>query len=271
MNSKALVIAFVVLVSAQSSASWFGIPDSDTMIQGKILWENARQTMQLDQMLSGMRTTMEYAADTTRAVRAASDVVTWVSYPSELGRDLLDDSMRTFDSMFPDGKESRRYAELIKRDIAQTGSGGYNYYALRDAMRSGKKLQTNMTDINARIADKHNVSEDHDKFAKELRGERLDIDRLYSELESAYSSNKLTPQEASVFHARVSALQARALTQMAANQNESSRLDKIRFNNEIEASMKAQEALNKEAKAMESIAPESLSLDPWNYDSARKK
>jgi hypothetical protein len=58
---------------------------------------------------------------------------------------------------------------------------------------------------------------------------------------------------------------------MAANQNESSRLDKIRFNNEIEASMKAQEALNKEAKAMESMAPESLSLDPWNYESARKK
>lgn len=259
-----------VLVSNNSSASLLGIPDADTTIQANTLLENIKHTLSLEQILTQTKSVLGYAADTSRAVRAASDVVQFVNYPTELGNDILADSMDAFDNAFPDVKHSQNSFLEIQDNIERTGSGGYNPSSLQEAFAYAKKTKSNVFDIKARFADKDGVSKAHDKLSQELKDERVNVDKLYEQLETEYKRNDLTPQEAAVFQARIAAEQARASIQAAANQNEMARLEKIRFDSEVQNNTDANSSFNKEIDLAKDKIPDSLALDPWNYKRGKK-
>lgn len=270
---KSLCFLCVVLAMAQPSlirASVLGLPDADTTIQVQTLAQNIFQNAHLSDIILQAKTALGYAADTSRAVRAASDVVHFVNYPTELGNDILADSMEAFDNAFPDVKHSQNSFLEIQDNIEKTGSGGYNPSSLQEAFAHAKKTKSNVFDIKARFADKDGVSKAHDKLSQELKDERVNVDKLYEQLESEYKRNDLTPQEAAVFQARIAAEQARASIQAAANQNEMARLEKIRFNNEVQDSTDANSSFNKELDLAKDKIPDSLALDPWNYKRRKK-
>ncbi|MEI6805893.1 MAG: hypothetical protein WCK49_05235 [Myxococcaceae bacterium] len=239
-------------------------------MQAQTLYENFVQNINLSKILTDTRTALGYAEDTSRAVRAASGVVQFVNYPTELGNDILADSMDAFDNAFPDVKNSQNSFLEIQGNIEKTGSGGYDPSSLQEAFAYAKKTKSNVFDIKARFADKDGVSKAHDKLSQELKDERVNVDKLYEQLESEYKRNDLTPQEAAVFQARIAAEQARASIQSAANQNEMARLEKIRFDNEVESSTNANSSFNKEIDLAKDKIPDSLALDPWNYKRGKK-
>lgn len=264
------VYCLACLSSPRAMASILGLPDTDTAIQAQTLWQSIVQNANLTKIITDTRTALGYAADTSRAARAASDVVRFVNYPTELGNDILADSMEAFDNAFPDLEHSQKSFLEIQDNMEKTGSGGYNPSSLQEAFAYAKKTKSNVFDIKARFADKDGVSKAHDKLSQELKDERVNVDKLYEQLESEYQHNELTPQEAAVFQARIAAEQARASIQAAANQNEMARLEKIRFNNEVESSTEADASLNKQLDAAKDVMPDSLALDPWNYRKGKK-
>lgn len=268
--SQGVCFLTYLLVSNGAQASSFLLPDSDTAIQMNTLIENVKHTFSLEEILTQTKSALGYAEDTSRAVRAASGVVQFVNYPTELGRDILADSMDAFDNAFPDVKKSQSSFLEIQGNIEKTGSGGYDPSSLQEAFAYAKRTKSNVFDIKARFADRDGVSKAHDKLSQELKDERVNVDKLYEQLESEYKRNELTPQEAAVFQARIAAEQAKASIQAAANQNEMARLEKIRFDNEVESSTNANASFNKEIDLAREKIPESLVLDPWNYKRGKK-
>lgn len=264
-------VAFAIIYPSVTFAGFFFIPDTDTTIQAQTLWQSIVQNANLSKIITDTRTALGYASDTSRAVRAASDVVRFVNYPTELGNDILANSMEAFDDAFPDVKHSQASFIEIRENIDKTGSGGYDPSSLQEAFAYAKKTKSNVFDVKARFADQDGVSKAHDKLSQELKDERVNVDKLYEQLESSYKRNQLTPQEAAVFQARIAAEQAKASIQAAANQNEMARLEKIKFNNEVESNTAASSSLEKQLDAAKDKIPDSLTLDPWNYKKKGKK
>lgn len=267
---RCLCMTFAIIYPSVTQAGFFWIPDSDTAIQANTLAQSILQTGHLGKIVADTKTALGYAEDASRAARAASDVVRFVNYPTELGRDLFAESMDAFDNAFPDVKHSQNSFLEIQGNIEKTGSGGYEPSSLQEAFAYAKKTKSNVFDVKARFADRDGVSKAHDKLSQELKDERVNVDKLYEQLESEYKRNDLTPQEAAVFQARIAAEQAKASIQAAANQNEMARLEKIRFDNEVESSTNTNASFNKEIDLAKDKIPDSLALDPWNYKRGKK-
>lgn len=258
------LVVITLALSFRAEASFFGIPDSDTAIALQTYWENFWQNAKLATIIEHAREGTTIALDSYRAMAASVRTVKNVAHIVRNPENFLEKELMAFDKAFPDVKGIAQDLVAMRETILSLGKdGGYDPYALQEALYYARKAGVDTFALKSRLEDKDDVSSPHDSLNEKFKKQKSQVDEIFDDIERRLGLTGITPQEAMIFQARASAQQARAAVATALLLNESTRIAKLQLNASMDKKAAREQRLNRELQNLRDLVPKDLSLNPW--------
>ncbi|MEL6196027.1 MAG: hypothetical protein AAFQ77_03125 [Myxococcota bacterium] len=247
-----LVVFSLMFTPTDADASIFG---EENVVLGNILATNLQSLNSINNSIEVMSDSLDTAREAASYANDAVKVVENISMIISDPVGYTKANAKLFASSFPEIEALKYDTQRLKQNLQNIDfDGEYDPYMTRLVLEEVQEMD-NPFHAMVELLDEWDVSDPHNQIMQHARENQDRAVSVQAQINTELQNGDLTPQEAAVYNAQAAAITAEATTQTTLILNDLVKLEKARFANEFETSLRSRDAWLKQVDALSDVPP----------------